>query len=161
MIYLALRELGFEDEEFSVHGSQIRWNIPDPGITTTEIEAQYLTVARREAHKAVKQAAKNKRSEYVTDAPGKDAEYRAKQREAEQFAVDGSVGLWMQARMDLTGETSAQVAGEWAAKSVAWQQIGAAIAAIEDRASQEISGTVDWSQCEAIANTAISDIGSI
>ena len=61
----------------------------------------------------------------------------------------------MQARMNLTNETALMVANEWNAKAIAWQEIGASIAALEDKASQDIDAQTDWKQCKVIAKAAI------
>ena len=120
-----------------------------------------LPESKSEAKTLVKEASATKRLEYVTQAAGKDAEYTFKAQEATQFNLDSSVGVFMQARIDATGETAATVATEWNAKSVAWQAVGASIAAIEDKSSQDIDAETDWQQCDVIAKAALVSIEAI
>ena len=114
-----------------------------------------LDYAQASALKSVKDASASKRLEYVTQAAGKDAEYKTKEAEAKQFDSDATVGVFMQARINLTSESASTVATEWNAKSVAWQSIGAQIAALEDKASADINAELDWEQCQVIADAAI------
>ena len=67
----------------------------------------------------------------------------------------------MQARINATGETAATVATEWNAKSVAWQAVGASIAAIEDKSRQDIDAETAWQQCDVIAQSALVSIEAI
>ncbi len=109
----------------------------------------------------VKQASAEKRLKYVTQAAGKDAEYTFKALEAKQFDIDAAVGVFMQARVTATGESPAMIAAEWNAKSLGWQSVGAAIAAIEDKSSQDIKACTDWTLCAGIADAAIAQIEAI
>ena len=120
-----------------------------------------LPHAKSEAKNLVKESSATKRLQYVTQAAGKDAEYTFKAQEATQYNLDSSVGVFMQARMDATSETAATVATEWNAKSVAWQAVGASIAAIEDKSSQDIDAETDWQQCDVIAKAALVSIEAI
>jgi hypothetical protein len=120
-----------------------------------------LPPAQTEAKTLVKEASAAKRLQYVTQAAGKDAEYTFKAQEANQYNLDNSVGVFMQARMDATSETAATVAAEWTAKSAGWQAVGAAIAAIEDKSSQDIDAETDWQQCDVIAKSAVDSIEAI
>ena len=117
-----------------------------------------LPYAQSDANAKVKEASAAQRLKYVTQSAGKDAEYKTKEEEAKQYNLDQSVGVFMQARMTATSETAATVAAEWTAKSIGWQAIGAAIAAIEDKASQDIDAETDWQQCDVIAQSAVSSI---
>ena len=114
-----------------------------------------LPHAQSAAIDLVKEASASKRLEYVTQAAGKDAEYKTKEAEAKQFDSDATVGVFMQARINLTSESASTVATEWNAKSVAWQSIGAQIAALEDKASADINAELDWEQCQVIADAAV------
>ena len=117
--------------------------------------------AQSDAKELVKEASATKRLQYVTQAAGKDAEYTFKAQEATQYNLDSSVGVFMQARINATGETAATVATEWNAKSVAWQAIGASIAAIEDKSSQDIDAETAWEECDVIAKAALVNIEAI
>lgn len=120
-----------------------------------------LPYARAEAIEAVKKASAEKRLQYVTDAAGKDTEYGLKAEEAKQFDADGTVGVFMQGRINQTGEAAATVAAEWNFKAAAWTTIAANIAGLVDDATQRIGKSTDWKQCEIIASTAIAQIEAI
>ena len=114
-----------------------------------------LPFAKAEAKTLVKDASAKKRLQYITQAAGKDAEYKTKEAEAEKYEIDGTVGVFMQARIDKTGEGSATVGAEWSVKATYWKAIGAEIAAIEDKAGIDIDACTDWVLCESIAQSAI------
>jgi len=114
-----------------------------------------LPETKAESKQLVKKASATKRLQYVTQSAGKDAEYKTKEAEAAQYEIDGTVGVFMQARMDKTGEGSATVGAEWSKKSAKWKAIGAEIAAIEDKAGMDIDNCTDWVLCESIAQSAI------
>lgn len=120
-----------------------------------------LPEAKAEALQRVKEASATKRLEFVTQAAGKDAEYTFKAREATQFEIDGSVGVFMQARMSLTGDTAQSVADLWNANALAWKQVGAAIAGLEDKANKDIGAETDWQQCNVLADAIIAQIEAI
>ena len=120
-----------------------------------------LPFARTDAVKSIKDMSAIKRLEYVTDAPGKDAEYKTKQAEAELFEDDATVGLYMQARMDATSETAQQVADIWNAKSLLWRTVGADISAIEDKAVIDLDAETDWTQCSSIASAAVTALEAV
>ena len=109
----------------------------------------------------VKEASAAKRLQFVTQAAGKDSEYVFKAQEARQYDIDSTVGVFMQSRMDATGEPAASIAEEWNAKSNAWQIIGASIAAIGDKSSIDIKAETDWRRCIVIANDAVTLIEAI
>jgi hypothetical protein len=128
----------------------------------TDIEVQIaidaydcLPTVKAESKQQVKDASAKKRLQYITQAAGKDAEYKTKEAEAAQYEIDGSIGVFMQARMNKTGEGSAKVGVEWSAKATNWKAIGAEIAAIEDKAGMDIDACTDWVLCESIAKSAI------
>jgi len=120
-----------------------------------------LPFAQDDANEKVKTASAAKRLEFVTQAAGKDAEYALKAAEAKQFDIDASVGVFMQARIDKTGESATDVATEWNAKNIGWQAIGASIAALEDKSSQDIKAATEWTMCNVIAEAAIVEIETI
>ena len=144
---------------------------PVPGVDyLVEDEAAIQTIidsfdpipfAQSESKDAIKAASVTKRLQYVTDAPGKDAEYRAKQAEAVQFEEDATVGIYMQARMTATSETAQQVADVWNAKATLWLTVGSSISAIEDKASIDIDAETDWTQCDVIAQAAVTGISNV
>jgi hypothetical protein len=117
-----------------------------------------LPEAKADALQRVKEASVTKRLEFVTQAAGKDAEYTFKAQEAAQFDIDGSVGVFMQGRINATGDTAAEVAAIWGANAAGWKQVGAAIAGLEDKASAQINALTDWKQCETVANAIIAEI---
>jgi hypothetical protein len=117
-----------------------------------------LPEAKAEALQRVKDASATKRLEFVTQAAGKDAEYTFKAQEAAQFDIDGSVGVFMQGRINATGDTAAEVAAIWGANAAGWMQVGAAIAGLEDKASAQINALTNWKQCETVANAIIAEI---
>ena len=84
-----------------------------------------------------------------------------KEKEAKQYDIDSNVGIFMQARMDATGESAKLIAAEWNAKSNAWQAIGASIAAMGDKASIDIKAETDWKRCSVLANNAIKLIEAV
>ena len=120
-----------------------------------------LPLSQSEAKDAIKAASQEKRLEYVTDAPGKDAEYRAKQAEAIQFEDDATVGVYMQSRMTATSETAQQVADVWNAKATLWMSVGSSISAIEDKAVIDLDDKTDWTQCTVIAQAAVTGISNV
>ena len=75
-----------------------------------------LPYAIADALALVKEAAATKRLQYVTQSAGKDSEYVFKEKEAKQYDIDSNVGIFMQARMDATGESAKLIAAEWNAK---------------------------------------------
>ena len=117
-----------------------------------------LAVAKKDALALVKAASAKKRLKFVTQAAGKDSEYIFKAQEAAQFGIDTSIGVYMQARMDETSETAAQVASAWNASAASWKAAGAHIAALEDKASAQINALTNWKQCETVANAIIAEI---
>lgn len=117
-----------------------------------------LPTAKQAAVELVKASSAKKRLKFVTQAAGKDAEYIFKAQEAAQFGIDASIGVYMQARMDETLETAAQVASTWNASAASWKAAGAHIAALEDKASAQINALTDWKQCEAVADAIIAEI---
>ena len=120
-----------------------------------------LPYAKNDAKKSVKESASNARARYVTGGAGKDAEYNFKAMEAKQHTIDGTIGTFMQGRMDLTGETDQAVADEWNAKSAAWQSLGATIAGIEDKAIMDINAASDWTLVTGIAQNYINTLDAI
>ena len=120
-----------------------------------------LPFARTDAVASIKLASVDKRLEYVTGAPGKDAEYKTKEAEAVLFGLEATVGIYMQARMTATGETALQVATLWNDKSLAWRTVGADISAIEDKAGLDLYEETDWTKCAEIAKSAITDIENV
>ncbi|MEJ1378166.1 MAG: hypothetical protein RPU32_09385 [Candidatus Sedimenticola sp. (ex Thyasira tokunagai)] len=120
-----------------------------------------LPFAREEALDLVKKASAKKRLEFVTQAAGKDAEYIYKGIDAAQYAVDGTVGVFMAARMLETGETADAIATEWNQKAAGWKQIGAYLGALEDLASRDMAAETDWQQCRVIAQNIVERIEAI
>jgi hypothetical protein len=120
-----------------------------------------LPEAQAEALQRVKEASATKRLEFVTQAAGKDAEYAFKAQEAAQFDIDGSVGVFMQGRINATGDTAAEVAAIWGANAAGWMQVGAAISGLEDKASKDIGAETNWQQCNVLADAIIAQIEAI
>jgi len=120
-----------------------------------------LPDAQAEAKELVKEASATQRLKYVTQAAGKDAEYTYKALEATQFGIDGSIGVFMQGRISATGETPLAIATEWNANALAWLQIGASIAGLEDKANMLINAETDWKNCVTIANSIVAQIEGI
>lgn len=124
-----------------------------------------LPFAKSDALSRVKQAAADKYAIYASSAPGKDAVYATKQAEAVAHynggANDGPVGAYMQARINLTGETATAISAEWRAKSAAWNALAAAIDAIQDHYSAQINAATDWTAVDAIASAAVSAIDGL
>jgi len=120
-----------------------------------------LPLSQNEAKEKIKAASVTKRLEYVTDAPGKDAEYKTKEAEAVQFEADATVGIYMQARATATSETAQQVADVWNAKSLLWRTVGASISSIEDKAVIDLDAETDWTNCVGIAQAAVAAIEAV
>ena len=120
-----------------------------------------LPEAKAEALQRVKEASATKRLQFVTQAAGKDAEYTFKAQEAAQFGIDGSIGVFMQGRINATGDTAAEVAAIWNANTNGWKQVGAAIAGLEDKASKQIGAETNWQQCSVVADAIIAQIEAI
>jgi len=120
-----------------------------------------LPAAQAEAKELVKQASATQRLKFVTQAAGKDAEYTYKALEATRFDADGSIGVFMQGRINATNETAVAVAAEWNAKGAGWKLVGAAIAGLEDKANILINAETDWKNCVTIANSIIAQIEAI
>ena len=117
-----------------------------------------LPEAQAEAKAKVKEASAAKRLKFVTQAAGKDAEYTFKAQEATQYDIDGTIGIYMQGRMTATGDTAAIVAAAWNANALAWKQVGAYLAGLEDKASADINAELNWQQCNVIADAIIAQI---
>ena len=117
-----------------------------------------LPDAQAEAKELIKEASATQRLKYVTQAAGKDAEYTYKALEATQFDIDGSIGVFMQGRINATGETALAIATEWNAKGAGWRQVGANIAGLEDKANMLINAETDWKNCVTIANSIVAQI---
>ena len=137
-------------------------------ITSNDIAVQAiidtfdpLPFAQAEAKELIKEASAAKRLQYVTQAAGKSAEYIFKAQEAKQFGIDGTVGVFMQARMNATSETAATVAAVWNGRAAAWEMIGGNIAALEDKGANDIDAATDWTQCQIIADGIIASIEAI
>lgn len=120
-----------------------------------------LPFARTDANDSIKLASVAKRLEYVTVAPGKDAEYKDKEAEADEYYASTTVGVYMQARMDLTSETALQVADTWNDKGSARVVVTSKIGAIEDKARMDMYAEGDWTQCKVIASNAIAALGEL
>ena len=120
-----------------------------------------LPEAQAEALEKVKDASATKRLEFVTQAAGKDAEYTFKAQEAEQYETDGTVGIYMQGRIDATGETADAVAKEWSSKALNWKRVCATLSGLEDKASADINNETSWQQCKVIAESVIEKIKAI
>ena len=120
-----------------------------------------LPIAQAEAKELVKQVSATQRLKFVTQAAGKDAEYTYKALEATQFDMDGSIGVFMQGRINATNETATAIAAEWNAKGAGWKQVGASIAGLEDKASMLINAETDWKNCVTIANSIVTQIEAI
>lgn len=134
----------------------------DQAVQTIIDTFEPLPFARSDALARVKQAAADKYAQYASAAPGKDAVYATKQAEAVAHynggANDGPVGVYMQARINLTGETATAISAEWRAKSTAWNTLAAAIDAIQDHYSSQINAASDWTTVDAIASAAVAAI---
>ena len=120
-----------------------------------------LPFAVADAIKSIKDVSATKRLQYVTDAPGKDLEYKIKQEEADEFYDSSAVGMYMQARMDLTSETALQVADIWNDKFFERATSGASLSAIEDKAAIDLYAETDWTQCSVIASIAIAALEAV
>lgn len=149
----------FRTAGFSVARHDGIWVTSDDAAVQAIIDKYNpLPDAQKDALQKVKDASASKRLEFVTQAAGKDAEYTFKAREATQFNIDGSIGVFMQARMDATGDTATIVADVWNANAAGWMQVGAYIAGLEDKATKLISEETDWTQCSKIADMIASQL---
>ena len=143
--------------ECVIHDGQIvHWSRPEPQPAVAEVLALYDPVlnAQSVATTAIKSAGATARGRYVTTAPGKDAEYRAKQQEVVDYDDDQTVGVFMQARMDATGETAVEVADLWRARTIACLAAGSSIAAIEDKALIDLEAATTVEEVDAIQAAA-------
>lgn len=102
-----------------------------------------------------------KRGEYVTVAPGKDAEYRQKQAEGNAFLADSSIGPYLQARIARTSETPGAVITLWISKSNTMRSSLSVVSAIVDHASLLLDAETDWTLCRGIADQATNDLGGL
>ena len=146
---------------------RIEWDENILGVrpTDAEIEAAKLPAAKFNATNQVKAAARSVYAKYATDAPGKDAVYTDKYAESQAYSSSAEVGLYMQARIDLTGENPAEVAGEWNALGAAWRAIAAQADAVQDNAKRDIDAIEDSptavEDVESIAATAIATLDGL
>jgi len=108
----------------------------------------------------LKAAEAAKRTEFVTSAPGKDAEYRAKEAEAAAYLNDGTVGTYLQMEIDINGIDPAALAAEWQAKSSAWHEIAAYMSSVETAARLSISGG-NYALDRDLIDAAIADIQAV
>jgi hypothetical protein len=144
------------EQGYSIKKVDNFWKTSNDGLVQIIIDNfDPLPEVKAESKQQVKDASAKKRLQYITQAAGKDAEYKTKEAEAEKYEIDGTVGVFMQARIDKTGEGSIAVGLEWSAKAESWKAIGAEIAAIEDKAAIDIDNCTDWLLCESIAKSAI------
>ena len=139
----------------------VNWRSVEQQPTEQQIIDAELAAVRAEFIVAVKSTASNKYSQYASSAPGKDAVYAAKQSEAVQYGIDATVGPYMQARINKTGEPATAIAAEWSAKSAAWNALAVQIDAIQDNATQQINAAATVAECETIANAAIAEIEAL
>ena len=138
------------------------YNIADESAIQAIIDSfDSLPFARKDAINSIKLASVAKRLEYVTDAPGKDAEYKDKEAEADEYYKSTTVGMYMQARMDLTSETALQVADTWNDKGSARMVATSKIGAIEDKARMDLYAETEWQDCAGIAEAAVTAIEAV
>lgn len=160
-----LKVMGYTSDDYNVSAQNgvysLTWYHADQKPTEQQIIDNALPWAKSTASSRVKAAAAKKYGLYASSAPGKDAVYAAKQSEAQQYALDQSIGAYMQARINQTGETAAAIAAEWSAKSSAWNALAAQIDAIQDKATIDINAQTDWTLCESVADAAISQIEAL
>lgn len=156
-IRVVANALGVSIPDVLYNPAQKTLSAPVSQATLDNLASTYdpLAVAKMKAAERVKTASRMTRAKYVTDAPGKDAEYEQKRLEAAAYAATATVGPWMQGRMTATGEAAASVAAEWSVQAAAWVQLGAAIAGLEDKASADIDAATTIAECEAIADQAV------
>jgi hypothetical protein len=144
------------DQGYSIKRVDNEWVTSNDGLVQILIDNfDPLLEVKSESKQMVKDASAKKRLQYITQAAGKDAEYKTKEAEAAQYEIDGTIGVFMQARMNKTGEGSIAVGLEWSAKAANWKAIGAEIAAIEDKAGIDIDNCTNWLLCESITKLAI------
>jgi len=120
-----------------------------------------LSYARAQAKTLVKEISASKRLQYTTQVAGKETEYASKINEANTYLFNGDVGIYMQNRIDITGESASTIANIWQVKNAASTSNIAAIAALEDKLSLDIDNETDWTKCRGIAQLAISNIEAI
>jgi len=159
------------DNGYSLVSSDGEWIASDnAGNKSVKIDAAVQLIidtfdplpdAQDKAKQLVKEASANQRLKFVTQAAGKDAEYTYKAQEAAQYTLDQTIGVFMQGRINATGETALAIAAQWNTNGNAWKQVGASIAGLEDKAMMLIKLANDWKQCAVIANSIIAEIERI
>lgn len=137
------------------------WFHTDPKPTEQDILSNELPWAKSKTLDKIKNSSAKKRLEYVALSAGKDAEYVFKAQEAAQYDLNESVGVFMQSRINATGESAANIAAEWNAKSVGWKLVGGTISGLEDKANIDINSATTVKECNDIAETIITAIKSI
>jgi len=78
-----------------------------------------LPCAQEEAKTSVKEVSASKRLQYATQVAGKETEYASKINEANTYLFNGDIGIYMQNRIDITGESAGTIANIWQMKNAA------------------------------------------
>lgn len=160
-----------EDSGYSLEQRDGEWISSDDNSVQIIIDTYNpLPYERLVAIEEVKEVASEIRLKFATLSAGKSAEYLQKSQELLQFLADGTVGCYMQARINRTGETAQVIADEWAARStsligeVTDPGIGPLVAAIEDDIRikvNSITNANDWQQIIVIKNNIIEELKAL
>lgn len=151
-------DIDFDTTLFTDGAVLLNWYHTDPKPTELDILNNELPWAQDASINLIKIDSHNKRNEFMTLSAGKDLEYREKKMEAEDYLNNSVIGPYMQARIDKTLETAADIANEWSSKDIEWTTLSLEIASNEDHGRVLILAETDPDQCFVIAQNTIDNI---
>jgi hypothetical protein len=125
-------------------------------ITLTRNAESYnyeLDLYKAEAAKTVKSVVGNARLNYITDLPGQDAIYQAKEAEAKAYLAEAAPVLadypLLGAETGITAANPTELANLWLTMGNQWRSVAALIEAARMTASGAISGATTAAEIEA------------
>ena len=120
---------------------------------------------RAEAHDAIDQAAGRARARYITVAPGQEAVYIVKERQAREYAAAGypadAVPPLVQADADALGITPQEAADAIIAKADTWIALAAQIERIRRGGKAAVDQAADAAAVTAARDQAVADLDAV
>lgn len=172
----------YDDEAFYIHDNEAHplperpgeWAVFDPaaGVWTDPRTVEQkaaddeteLNTTKAKALDAVSQAVRTKRRAYITDLPGQDAIYAAKEAEARAWQLDPAPDPadypLLSSEVGITAPTAAELATLWITKSAQWRSVAGALEAARMTAKANIAAATDIAGVDsalATLTTAIED----
>lgn len=125
-------------------------------ITLTRNAESYnyeLDLYKAEAAKTVKSVVGNARLNYITDLPGQDAIYQAKENEATAYLAATSPTLadypLLNAETGITAPTATELANLWITMAQQWRSVAAQLEAARMIANASIGSATSVAEVEA------------